>query len=392
MDRLENPYSPGAGAPPPELVGREIILDDAEVLFKRILKGRSERSMILTGLRGVGKTVLLNEIKSKAEENGFLTIFVEAPEEKSLSDMLAPQLRALLFRLDRMQGVSQKVKLSLGVFRAWLGTPQITIENITYGLAYDPETGIADSGDLETDLSALFEVIAEAAADRKLGVALLIDEVQYLNMEEISALIVAMHKVQQKKLPFAFVGAGLPTIPGLAGAAKSYAERLFQYPIVGALSYEESSKALLEPASDMKVTFSKEALDEIFKQTKGYPYFIQEWGYHCWNLAQESPITFEDAESATQTVIPRLDESFFRVRFDRLTPNQRRYLRAMAELPQPCKSGDIASILAVKINSLGPVRADLINKGMIYSPAHGDIAFTVPLFEQFMLRVMPELT
>jgi hypothetical protein len=391
VDPVKNPFSPGAGAPPPELVGRDDVLEQSRTLFARVIAGRSEKSIILTGLRGVGKTVLLNEMKAKAEEAGFRVILIEAPEEKSLPDMLAPSLKSLLFGLDRMQGVSEKVKRSLRVLRAWVGTPQVTIHDITYGLAYDPEHGVADSGNLETDLGALFEAVAEAAQDRKVGVALLIDEVQYLSTEELSAIIVAMHRMQQRQLPLVFIGAGLPTIPGLAGAAKSYSERLFSYPTIGALTQAESSEALADPVIPLNVAFTSLALKEIFRQTQGYPYFIQEWGYQCWNVAKESPIDDADVEAATTTVLPRLDESFFRVRFDRLNPSQRRYLRAMAELDQPCKSGDIAALLKVNISSLGPVRAQLINKGMIYSPAHGDMAFTVPLFGEFMIRAMPEL-
>ena len=392
MDPVRNPFSPGAGAPPPELVGRDDVLEQARILLARTIAGRSEKSIILTGLRGVGKTVLLNEIRVQAEDAGFRTIYIEAPEEKSLADMLAPSLKSLLFGLDRMQGVSESVKRGLRVLRAWVGTPQVTIRDITYGLSYDPEHGVADSGNLEADLGALFETVAEAAKDRGTGVALLIDEVQYLSGEELAAIIVAMHRLQQRQLPFVFVGAGLPTIPGLAGAAKSYAERLFSYPVIGALTQMDSARALKDPVAPLLVEFTSPALAEIFRQTQGYPYFIQEWGYQCWNVAERSPINDKDVLVATQTVLPRLDESFFRVRFDRLNPSQRRYLRAMASLEQPCKTGDIASLLKVKISSLGPVRAQLINKGMIYSPAHGDMAYTVPLFGEFMMRAMPELS
>lgn len=388
MDRVRNPFSPGAGAPPPELVGRQQILEQAEVLFARVMAGRAERSLLMTGLRGVGKTVLLNEADRLASTANFNTIFIEAPDDKSLPDLLAPKLRSLLFDLDRIQGISEKVKRSLRVFRSWLGTPQVTVNDVTFGVAYDPEVGVADSGDLEADLVSLFESIAEAAQERRRGVALLIDEVQYLKKRELSALIVAMHRLQQRQLPFVFVGAGLPTLPGLAGNAKSYAERLFSYPDLGALSKEDSISALVEPVREQSVAFTEEALEEIFFQTQGYPYFIQEWGYQSWNIATTSPITLDDVHRATAMVIPRLDESFFRVRYDRLTPSESRYLRAMAELGQPCKSGDVATLLKVKTTSLGPTRAQLIAKGMIYSPAFGDLAFTVPLFGDFMKRTV----
>jgi hypothetical protein len=389
MDPIQNPFSPGAGAPPPELVGRSHILDQAKILFGRTIAGRQEKSMILTGLRGVGKTVLLNEMKDLAESAGFQPLYVEAPEVQSLPDMLVPALKNLLFDLDRMKGVSEKVKRGLRVFRAWLGTPQVTIHGATLGLSYDPEVGVADSGDLNADLTALFVAIGEAAKDRGAGVALLIDEIQYLSQAELSAVIVAMHRLQQQGLPFVLVGAGLPTVPGLAGQAKSYAERLFSYPAVGALSRSDSDTALSEPVRLQGVAFSQSALSEIFRLTRGYPYFIQEWGYQTWNVGESAVFDIADVETATARVIPRLDESFFKVRYDRLTPRERRYLRAMAELPQPaCRTGDIAEILGVKTTSLGPVRAQLMSKGMVYSPAHGDMAFTVPLFDDFMKRSM----
>ncbi len=389
MDAVLNPFSPGAGAPPPELVGRSELLDQARVLFARVLSGRSEKSLILTGLRGVGKTVLLNEMSVSAQSARFRTVYIEAPEDRRLPDMLAPALKSLLFDLDRMQGVSEKVKRGLRVLRAWLGTPQVTINDVTYGLAYDPELGIADSGDLSTDITALFVTIAEAAMDRGFGVALLIDEVQYLTSDELSALIVAMHRLQQLTLPFVLIGAGLPTLPGLAGQAKSYAERLFDFPTVGELSRSDSFVALAEPIRKQGVDIDEGALGRIFDLTRGYPYFLQEWGYQAWNVAVSSPIRESDIVTATNRVIPRLDSSFFRVRYDRLTPSERRYLRAMAELSHPCRTGDIAELLGVKTTSLGPVRAQLISKGMVYSPAHGDMAFTVPLFDDFMKRMMP---
>lgn len=390
MDPVENPFSPGAGAPPPELVGRSEILEQARILLGRMNAGRSEKSIIMTGLRGVGKTVLLNEIKRVARDANFRDVYIEAPEEKSLADMLVPSLRSLLFDLDRMHGVSQKVKRSLRVFRSWLGTPLVTVNDVTIGLAYDPEIGVADSGDLESDLTALFIAVAEAAKDRKSGVALLIDEVQYLSQSELSALIVAMHRLQQEKLPFVLVGAGLPTIPALAGQAKSYAERLFSYPNVGALSEADSHRALSEPVRSQNVRFEDAAIQRIYDLTRGYPYFLQEWGYQAWNAATSRTITETDVNNATFRVIPRLDESFFRVRYDRLTPSERRFLRAMAEIgPGPCRTGDIAERMDIKTTSLGPVRAKLMSKGMVYSPGHGEMAFTVPLFDEFMKRTMP---
>jgi len=391
MDPIKNPFSPGAGAPPPELVGRDPILEQARILLGRIKQKRPEKSILLTGLRGVGKTVLLNEIERLAKADGYRTIVVEAHEDKPLGPLIAPYLRNLLFELDRIAGAGDKVKRGLRVLRSFLGALQVTYNDITVGLDVDPEKGSADSGDLEIDLPNLFVAVAEAAEERKCAVAVLIDEVQYFDQKELGALIMAMHKLQQRRLPLVLFGAGLPILAGLAGESKSYAERLFSFPDVGALSEEDSAKALREPAQASGVAFQAQALKEVFRLTKGYPYFLQEWGYQAWNLATTSPITLQVVKDATAKVIPRLDQDFFRVRFDRLTPSERNFLRAIAELgPGAHRTGDIADVLGVKVTSLGPVRAKLIKKGMIYSPAHGDMAFTVPLFDEFMIRAIPE--
>ena len=391
MDPIKNPFSPGAGAPPPELVGRDPILEQARILLGRIKQKRPEKSILLTGLRGVGKTVLLNEIERLAKADGYRTIVVEAHEDKPLGPLIAPYLRSLLFELDRIAGAGDKVKRGLRVLRSFLGALQVTYNDITVGLDVDPEKGSADSGDLEIDLPNLFVAVAEAAEERKCAVAVLIDEVQYFDQKELGALIMAMHKLQQRRLPLVLFGAGLPILAGLAGESKSYAERLFSFPDVGALSEEDSAKALREPAQASGVAFQAQALKEVFRLTKGYPYFLQEWGYQAWNLATTSPITLQVVKDATAKVIPRLDQDFFRVRFDRLTPSERNFLRAIAELgPGAHRTGDIADVLGVKVTSLGPVRAKLIKKGMIYSPAHGDMAFTVPLFDEFMIRAIPE--
>lgn len=390
MDPIKNPFSPGAGSPPPELVGREEIINQVSILFGRISQRRPEKSFLLTGLRGVGKTVLLNEMERLAEESGYKTILVEAHEDKSLGALLIPPLRRLLFNLDRLANAGNKAKKGLAVLKSFISTIKMKVGDVEFGLDIDAERGAADSGDIEVDLPNLFIAVAEAAEERQVAVAILIDEVQYFKISEISALIMAMHKMQQRQLPLVLIGAGLPILPALAGESKSYAERLFQFPYIGALSPSDAIKALQDPVKESGVEFTEDALNEIYKFTKGYPYFVQEWGYQSWNLAVSSPITLQVINDATPIVIRRLDENFFRVRFDRLTPSEKNYLRAMAELgPEAHRTGDIASILGTKISSLGPVRAKLIKKGMIYSPSHGDMAFTVPLFDEFMKRVIP---
>lgn len=391
MDPIKNPFSPGAGSPPPELVGREPVLEQARILLGRIKTGRSEKSLLLTGLRGVGKTVLLNEIQRLASAEGYRTIEVEAHEDKRLGPLLAPSIRRLLYDLDRLAGAGDKVRRGLAVLRGFISAVKVTVGDVNIGLDIEPERGVADSGDLEIDLPNLLDAVAEAAAERHSAVAVLIDELQYLNRKELGALIMAMHRVQQRRLPLVLVGAGLPILPGLAGESKSYAERLFSFPTIGALAEADARRALRDPVRASGVEFDEAALAEIFTMTRGYPYFLQEWGYQAWNLATSNLIGPDVVRGATSRVISRLDENFFRVRFDRLTPSEKRFLRAMAELGAAAayKTGDIAAMLGVQVNALGPVRAKLIRKGMIYSPAHGEMAFTVPLFDEFMRRAIP---
>ncbi len=391
MDPIKNPFSPGAGAPPPELVGREEVLEQARILLGRVKQKRPEKSILLTGLRGVGKTVLLNEMEHIALADGYRTILVEAHENKTLGVLLAPHLRRLLYELDRLAGAGDKVRRGLAVLKSFIGAIKVKIEDIELGLDIDPEKGAADSGDLEIDLPSLFTAVAEAAEERGSCVAILIDEIQYIKKKELSALIMAMHRMQQRQLPLVLLGAGLPILPGLAGESKSYAERLFNFPDIGALSETDAIKALQDPVKKYEIDFEPAALQEIFLLTQGYPYFLQEWGYQTWNHAESSPIDLKVVRKASETVVHRLDENFFRVRFARLTPGEKRFLRAMAHLgPGPHRTSDIADLLNVKIHSMGPSRANLIKKGMIYSPSHGNMAFTVPLFDEFMRRAMPE--
>lgn len=389
MDPYSNPFSPGAGTPPPELAGRESILKKADLLLARVLNGRSEKSFLMIGLRGVGKTVLLNSLKQHAEAQGYRCILVECHEGKSLAALLAPGLRQLLFSLDRMENISKKTRRGLAVLKSFLSGIKVSINDIEFGI--EGEKGTADSGDIEADLPELFTAVAEAAKDRKTAVAILIDELQYISPSEFSALIMSIHRISQQGLPLVLVGAGLPQLPAIAGDSKSYAERLFDFPDIGPLDDADARRALTEPLQKVEVHFSSDALEEILKVTKGYPYFLQEWGYHCWNISPSSPINITTVNAATDAAIKRLDKAFFRVRFDRLTPREREYLRALAELgPGSHRSGEIANILKVDVSKLGPIRDGLIKKGMIYSPAYGETAFTVPLFDQFMMRVMAE--
>lgn len=391
MDPIRNPFSPGAGSPPPELVGRKAVLEQARILFARIQQGKSEKSLLLTGLRGVGKTVLLTKMCDQAEATGYHTILIEAHEDKSLAALIAPQLRNLLYKLDRMEGARQQIRRGLAVLKSFISSIKVTFDDLPIGLDIDPERGTADTGDLELDLPDLLAVVAQAAAERKTAVALLIDELQYFSGKELSALIMAMHRMQQRQLPLVLIGAGLPILPRLAGDSKSYAERLFSFPQIGALEPADAARAIVSPVEAEGATIEPAAVDAIVAKTQGYPYFIQEWGYQAWNGAESSPITIAVIEQATETTLARLDTNFFHVRFERLSNGEKAFLRAMAELGDgPYAIGEIAEQMQVKVAGLSPRRAKLIKKGMIYSPNYGDLAFTVPLFVEFLKRVMVE--
>jgi hypothetical protein len=392
VDPVTNPFAPGAGSPPPELAGRDALLERARIALLRLKEGRHAKSLILLGLRGVGKTVLLNRIKQIAEQEGFLTSSVEATENKPLPLLLLPELRRLLFSLDTGQQVTVAVKKALGVLRSFISSVKVRVDDAEFGIDIQPVKGEADSGDLEADLASLFVAIGQAAKAKNKAVLLLIDEIQYLKEIDLSALIIATHKISQLQLPVVVMGAGLPQLAGLAGNSKSYAERLFDFTDVGPLSEPDAFEAIHEPVARQGVRVENPALRKIAAVTGGYPYFLQAWGYGTWNTAKDSPITERDVERSTETVLKNLDESFFRVRFDRLTPSEKRYLRAMAELGAgPHRSGDIAEILGKGVQQVAPVRNGLIRKGMIYSPAHGDTMFTVPLFDQYLKRVVPQM-
>lgn len=385
MDPVRNPFAPGAGSRPPELAGRESILKDAQIAVQRALIGKPSRSQMLLGLRGVGKTVLLNKIEEIAEASGHITSFIEAPEGKSLSELLVPKLNQVLRKLSMIEQAKSKAHQALRALRSFASVFQLSYGEVS--LSVDPEVGVADSGDIESDLPELFVRVGEAARAAGKAWTLLIDEVQYLRSSDLAALIVALHKISQKDLPVLFFGAGLPQVAALSGDAKSYAERLFHYPAVGPLLSDDAKIAIRQPVEDEGERISDDALKEIFLKTQGYPYFLQEWGYQCWNIAQGTQIEFSDASQAAREATRRLDDGFFKVRFDRLTPKEREYVIAMAQLGSgPYRSSDIAAKLNETHQSLGPRRAQIISKGMIYSPSHGDIAFTVPMFNDYLIR------
>jgi hypothetical protein len=390
MNRRGNPFAPGAGLQPPELAGRDKLIEEASVDMDRVLDARPTKGMMLLGLRGVGKTVLLNRLHGVAEEKGLRTAKIEAPEGGMLPQLLAPELRQVLYSLDLKLARGKRVHRAVAVLRNFVAAFKVKVGDIEIGV--DPVRGEADTGILEQDLPDLLVAVCEAAKERNVALGIFIDEVQYLSSEELASLIVACHKVAQRSLPLFLVGAGLPQIAALAGNAKSYAERLFNYPEIGQLDAASARAALVNPARNEGVEFDGDAIEEILRVTERYPYFIQEWGFHVWNAAPATPIRRVDVQQATPNVIAHLDANFFRVRFDRLTPRQQRYLRAMAELDSDSlQTGEIAAVLGVGAASVAALRQQLINKGMIWSQRHGETAFTVPLFNEFMKRQMPSL-
>jgi hypothetical protein len=390
MDPVRNPYSPGAGTPPPELAGRDELRETVRVALERVRLGRPTKSLLMVGLRGVGKTVLLDRMRDDAEASGIHTLRVEAPESRSLPAMLAPELRLALLRLSKNENAKSLARRALRGLAGFAKALKVKYHDIEVGIDFEPEPGLADNGDLELDLQALLQAAGEAAREATTALALFVDELQYVEEDELAALITSLHRTAQRRLPVVLVGAGLPQLRGRTGRAKSYAERLFDFPEVGPLSPDAAASAIAKPAEAEGVAVNEDALVNIVDRTHGYPYFLQEWGKHAWDVAGESPITVEDVDRASEIATASLDESFFRVRFDRLTPSEKRYLRAMAELgPGPHRSGEIACVLKQKVTSLGPTRSQLIGKGMIWSPSHGDTAFTVPLFDEFMRRIMP---
>jgi len=390
MDPIRNPFAPGAGTPPPELAGRDELRASLHVALERARIGRPAKSAMLVGLRGVGKTVLLDRIREDAEAAGIHTVRIEAPEGRSLPALLAPQLRQALLRLSQVATAKDYAIRGLRALAGFASKLKVAYGDIEVGIDYDAEPGLADNGDLEHDLQALIEQVGLAAKSANTALAIFVDELQYVEEAQLAALITAMHRTEQRQLPVVLVGAGLPQLRGRMGNAKSYAERLFDFPQIGPLPPEAARRAIEKPLEDEGVSIVPAALEQILVLTQGYAYFLQQWGSHTWRAASSSPITENDVASASLTAVAALDESFFRVRFDRLTPKEKKYLRAMAELgPGPHRSGDIAACYEVKVSSLAPTRSSLINKGMVWSPNHGDTAFTVPMFDEFMKRTIP---
>lgn len=391
MNQVQNPYSPGAGTRPSALVGRDNELEAMDVSLQRLLLGRDGRSQMLTGLRGVGKTVLLNEIEQIADSHGYFHEHIEVSESGDLATRLAAAIRRVLLSMDARRRIGDRVLRSLGILKAFTmklpGDAELTID-------VDAVFGPADSGDLATDLAGLFVELGALARDHQTGVLITIDELHYVARDTLEALIMGLHRASQMALPITIAGAGLPSLATLTGEAKSYAERMFTFPVIGSLPDEVACDALSIPARDEDVTWAAAALERAIEVTRGYPYFLQEFGKQAWDLAEgDGIITLEDVVRSIPVAIAELDDGFFRVRTGRTSDAERSYLRAVAELgPGPVKSGDVARLLGRSATSLGPVRDDLLRRALCYSPRWGEIQFTVPLFDEFMKRWIPSLT
>jgi hypothetical protein len=392
MDPISNPYTPNAGAKPPALVGRDELIRKTDILLRRILSGRTGQSLLATGLRGVGKTVLLNLFVEMSAGLGYKSAIIECEKAGGLPTKLALRLRSILFELDQMGKVSQVVKNAMRTLTSFAisvspdGSPSFTM-----GVA--PKAGSGDSGDLAEDLTEVFVALGKAARARDTAVLIALDEVQYLSPDELGAVIMALHRTNQLELPVIVIGTGLPQIAALAGEAKSYAERLFEFPNVGSLSAEDARRAVSEPAAQLGVSVSEEALSAIVSATHGYPFFIQVWGAEAWNAAKEGSrrITGADVAETRDIVQSKLDASFFRVRADNLTRAERQYVYALAALgPGSHRSGEVAAQMGRTSESVAPLRQALQRKGMVYGVGRGETAFTVPLFDDYIRRTMDE--
>ena len=381
-----NPYNPGSGRPPPELAGRASVIDLVRSELERAVEGRSSRDIMLLGLRGVGKTVLLVEFEKMAEEiTSHVSNVIEAGYNTPLPQLLVPQLFRILIRLNRIKRAKHQAERAWNMFKSFASAFKITIG----GTGIEVKNTHA-TGDLTLDLTDLFVDIGEAAKAGNTAVIILVDEVQCLNGNDLGALIMALHKISQRQLPILFIGAGLPQLPKLAGEIKSYAERLFHYELIGKLDRTAAIDALVEPASAGNVRYTSGALNLIIKQTQGYPYYLQEWGKHAWDIALSSPITAKHVTEASKLAIATLDNGFFASRLRRLTDRQQDYARAMAELTLPARSSEVAKVLGSKVERTAPVREEIIKKGMAYSPKRGLIDFTIPLFDEFLRRSLPK--
>jgi hypothetical protein len=383
MDPIKNPYTPGAGTRPNELAGRDEEIQSFRILLSRLRDGRPEQSQIITGLRGVGKTVLLNAFEDYSEEAGYLSAFHELTPESSLPELLGKDIQRLLRDLKLSKKVADGVRTGLAALSVFkLADPN------GFELSIDPKKLQAQR--LTEDFIELFLQVGGAARDKGAGLVFFLDEIQFAREAEFRALISALHRAMQKRLPVTVAAAGLPHIPGLAGEARSYAERLFRFPAIGALPPTDARAALVVPAEREGASYNEAAIALTLELTQGYPFYIQEYGKHIWNLARSSPITPKDVETARPRAEEALDRGIYEVRIQRATQKERRYLRAMAELGSgPYKVGAVAKAMGSTTTALSTIRQKLLDRGLIYATEdYGHIDFTVPRFDEFMRRHM----
>jgi AAA ATPase-like protein len=390
MDAISNPYTPGSGVAPAELAGRDEIRAIGRVAIERIRRGLPAKSLLMVGLRGVGKTVLLDRMRRDAEATGIQAVRLEESGSRSLPALLAPELRLALLRLSRLEASRESAILALRALAGFASALNSSFPDIEVGLDYEPEPGLTDSGILRQDLQTLLESVGTATQRAQTAVVLFIDEMQFVAAAELAALAHALQRCAQRGLPIGLVGAGLPQLR-LAGEAGTHAEQRFDILELGPLSSPAAAQALLKPAADLHVELEEAAVANILAATQCHPYFLQELAKQTWDVAPQSPITLQDTRHAARFALASLDETFFRTRFNHLTRAEKKYMRAMAELgPGVHRSGEIAAALNRPVTSLGPARSQLIAKGMIWSPGHGDTAFTVPRFDEYMRRSWPD--
>ena len=384
MDPINNPYTPNAGSRPQALAGRDQELEQFRVLVGRLKRGATEQSMVIRGLRGVGKTVLLNAFEDRAESEGFLTYYHEMTPDSSLVGEITRDAQSAMARLKLNARATKAMREAL----AHLGTIKVVGPE---GIELSVDLRAADEGTIARDLSELLLQLGRVAAEKSTGVVFLLDEVQFVKEVEYRSVITALHRATQKNVPITLAAAGLPQIPRLTGEARSYAERLFSFPVISSLSANDATAALVEPARQQHVEYEPEAIDLALAWTGGYPFYIQQLGKHAWNFANASPITTADLEAAMPAAQQALDSSIYEVRIQRATDQERRYMRAMAELGSgPYKSGDVAARLGRKTSEVSVVRQRLLEKGLVYATEdYGYVDFTVPRFGEFMVRYMP---
>lgn len=390
MDPIANPYAPGAGTPPPLLAGRDAIIADVEVIIGRAGRGHPVQPIVLSGLRGVGKTVLLLQFRTVARNAHWLAELIEARPGGDLRAQLAEALPPMVRTVNRHWRNKARAKRVAAVAASFARTVQATLRLGGITIDVEPEAGVADSGDLESDLTELLTALGEGAREEGVGAALFIDELHDVPPEQLSAVVGAAHRLNQDRLPVIIGGAGLPPVGRVLSEARSYAERLFSIRPVGPLDADSTRAAFARPAADAGVAIDADALDALVEISEGYPFFVQVYGKHAWDLAEDSPITLSDVELAKPRAYSELVHSFFQPRYERATMAERRYLHALADLGvEPAPSADVAAKLGASPSRVSPQRDSLLDKGLIYAPDRGLLALTVPHMARY-LRDLPQ--